>query len=81
MKSDSIIKLGIFQKRLKKIGIDIEFGANWPWVYVTKIQGKSVTEKYLADWGFTIAFHNARGETNFTDTKEIFKLIRKYENR
>lgn len=38
MKSNSLIKLGIFQKRLKKIGIDIELGANWPWVYITKIQ-------------------------------------------
>ena len=74
-------KLDIFVNRLKKIGIDIELTGNYPWIYLTKINGKAVKEKFQANHGFTIAFLPIRKdqELNFTDIGEIFKLIRRYK--
>ncbi len=69
--------LTIFINRLKKIGIEIQCSANYPWIYIDYIQGKRVTEKYLANHGFTVAFRNK--EITFTDLTEIFNLIRKYK--
>ena len=73
-------QLTIFGDRLNKIGIDVEFGANFPWIYMDKINGKRVTEKFEADHGFTVAFLPVRRDMpfHFTDIAEIFKLIRKY---
>ncbi len=69
-----------FQENSKKLGIDVEFGANFPWIYVDKINGQRVTEKFEADHGFTVAFLPVRRDMpfRFTDIGEIFKLIRKY---
>ena len=66
--------------RLKKIGIEIELFGNYPWIYLDKINGKKVTEKFEADHGFTIAFLPARKDQKieFTDIKEIISVIRKY---
>lgn len=69
-------KLNIFINRLKKININIELSGNYPWIYIDKINGKKVTEQFLGNHGFTIMFHSKTHE--FTDIKEIFKLIRKY---
>ena len=73
-------KLTIFIERLKKIGIDILLGSNYPWIYITHINGIRVTETFKAEHGFTIAFMPIRieQELSFTDITEIFKLIRKY---
>ena len=73
-------KLTIFIDRLKKIGLDLKLVSNYPWIYIDTINGKKVTEKFYADHGFTVAFFPIRKnqELNFTDLKEIFKLIRKY---
>ena len=49
-------KLSIFINRLKKLGIVIELFGNYPWIYLGKINGKNVTEKFEAEHGFTIAF-------------------------
>jgi hypothetical protein len=68
----------IFTERLKRLGIEVELLANYPWIYLDKINGKQVTEKYQANHGFTVAFYNR--QVYFTDTKEIFALIRKYIN-
>lgn len=70
----------IFINRLNKLGIVIEIFSNYPWVYVHKINGKPVSEKYHSEHGFTIAFRPVRNgeDIEFTDIKEIFKLIRKY---
>ena len=73
--------LSIFVDRLKKIGIEVELFGNYPWIYLDKINGKKVTEKFQADHGFTVAFLNnpfLNKSVEFTDTKEIFKLIREY---
>jgi len=79
MKEDDL-KLQGFINRLKKIGIDVTLVANYPWIYIDTINGRKVKEIFRSEWGFTIAFAPIRREKplTFTDTKEIFKLIRKY---
>jgi hypothetical protein len=73
-------KLIRFINRLRNIGIDLELVSNYPWVYIDKINGKIVTEKFQGKHGFTIAFLPIRSEQelNFTNIGEIFRLIRKY---
>lgn len=74
-------KIKIFVNRLKKINIDVGLRGNYPWVYIEYINGKRVTEKFEANHGFTLAFIPIKKdqELNFTDIKEIFKLLRKYK--
>ena len=76
-------KIKVFVERLKKIGIDVKLSGNYPWVYIDEICGKRVTEKFDGNHGFTIIFLPVRNDSppsEFTDIKEIFKLIRKYTN-
>lgn len=72
-------KIQIFQKRLRKIGIELEFAGNVPFIYLYKINGAHVKETYLANHGFTVAWYPTKvnGEIKFTDLQEIFKLIKK----
>lgn len=72
--------LDIFYNRLKKIGINIELWANYPWIYIHSINGIKVTEKFEAEHGFTIAFFpvNRNNPPHFTDISTIFRLIRQY---
>jgi hypothetical protein len=71
----------ILRNRLLKIGITIEMISNYPWIYLVKVNGNVVKEKYLANHGFTIGFNPAKvGDVfSYTDIKEIFKIIRKYK--
>jgi len=73
-------KITIFIGRLKKIGIEVKLGGNYPWIYILYINGKRVTETFKANHGFTLAFTPIKKgkEIEFTDITEIFKLIRKY---
>ena len=72
--------LEVFIKRMKKLNIDIELAGNYPWIYIDKINGKKVKEKFQGNHGFTIAFLPIRKEQRmkFTDIGEIFRLVRKY---
>jgi hypothetical protein len=74
-------KLNTLVNRMNKINIQLELVDNYPWIYIDKINGKKVTEKFQGDHGFTIAFSPIRlGQPiELTDTKEIFNLIRKYK--
>jgi len=79
----TIDKITVFVERLKKIGIDVKLSGNFPWVYIDEICGKRVTEKFVANHGFTIIFLPGRNDSppsEFTDITEIFKLLRKYTN-
>ena len=69
-------------RRLDKIGIGVQFVANFPWIYLYKINGQLVKERYKSEHGFTIAFLPVRIDKSFcfTDINETFKLIRKYCN-
>lgn len=73
-------KITIFVERLKKIGIEVKLGSNVPWIYLEYVNGKRVYEKFRANHGFTIAFYpiKVEKEIEFTNIKEMFKIIRKY---
>lgn len=73
-------ELTIFIERLKKININLELFTNYPWIYIDKINGKKVTERFQGKYGFTLAFLPIRinEKLKLTDKTEIFKLIRKY---
>lgn len=73
-------KLENFIARMKAIDINIELMGNAPWIYIRKINGKIITEKFLANHGFTVGFYPIKNDEyfEFTDISEIFKLIRKY---
>jgi hypothetical protein len=74
-------KIKVFVDRLKKIGIEVKLVGNFPWVYIDEICGKKVTETFEGNHGFTLIFLPGRLDSpvsEFTDIKEIFKLIRKY---
>jgi len=74
-------KITVFVERLKKIGIEVKLSGNFPWVYITEICGKKVTETFDGNHGFTLIFLPSRLDSpvsEFTDIAEIFKLIRKY---
>lgn len=73
-------KLTIFIDRMKNLGINVELIGNYPWIYIHTINGVRVTEQFMANHGFTIAFLPVKlgEELRFTDIGEIFKLIRKY---
>lgn len=77
-------KIKVFIERLKKIGIEVKLVGNYPWVYIDEICGVKVKEKFQGNWGFTLIFLPPRTDSppsEFTDIKEIFKLIRKYTNK
>ena len=77
-------KLKVFVDRLNKIGIEVKLVGNFPWIYLDEICGTKVTENFLGNWGFTIMFLPGRNDSppsEFTDIKEIFKLIRKYTKK
>jgi phage tail protein X len=74
-------KITVFIGRLQKIGVEVKLSGNYPWIYIERINGKSVTETFQANHGFTVAFTPIKQgqEIQFTDITEIFKLIRKYK--
>lgn len=70
------MKLTTLVNRLKKIGIELECISNYPWIYLAKVNGKTVHEKYMSDYGLTVAF---QPDLQLINTEELFKLIRKYK--
>ncbi len=69
--------LGLFMKRMKSINIKLECSINYPWVYIDKINGKRVKEKYFSEHKYTIALETS--DKFFKDhLGETFSLIRKY---
>lgn len=66
-----------FSNRLKKLGIETELIANYPWIYLRSINGISVTETFAGEHGFTAFFDGSRG-CKFSDRKKVFELIRDY---
>ena len=65
--------------RLNNIGIDVELVGNFPWIYLTKVNGNIIDESdYTSNHGFTIAWNRDKVELD-SDTKRIFQVIRKYK--
>jgi len=73
-------ELDTLERRLNKIGINIEYTGNFPWVYINKINEKIVKEKYRSEHGFVVGYMPIRwwGNLTFVELSVIFKLIRKY---
>lgn len=66
-------------QRMERIGLKLKLDGNYPWIYIRSINGKPVMENFQGNHGFTIVFYPKKDEeVEFTDTKEIFNLIRKY---
>lgn len=81
MKTDERHPLTVLGDRLKKIGIDVKFGGNFPWIYLDYINGVRVKEKTSnSNHGFNIGWMPIRSDRpfKFANTKEMFDLIRKY---
>lgn len=75
--------LEVFQRSLKKLGIETEFALNWPWIYLRTVNGKLVTETFQAQYGFTAfwAAQEGRGlPIRFTDRKRVFAKVREMIN-
>ena len=73
--------LTIFVNRLNKIGISVELVGNYPWIYLSKVNGVSVDEKFMSNHGFALAFTPLKygcKDVEFSDNKEIFRKIREY---
>jgi hypothetical protein len=71
--------LSTLYKRLQKIGIEITLVGNYPWIYLDTVNGNRVTEKFMANHGFTIAMLVGQTGVELTDKKKIFETIRKYK--
>jgi hypothetical protein len=81
MENNDLHPLEVFRNRLKRIGIDVEFCGNYPWIYLDYINGVRVKEKTSdSNHGFNIAWLPVMANRPFifTNTKEMFELIRKY---
>jgi len=71
--------LVVFQRRLNRIGIEIELASNVPWVYLTKVNGNVIDKSdFTANHGFTIAWNRDTIELD-SNRKRIFEIIRKYK--
>lgn len=72
--------ISVFIKRLQKVGIEIELVCNFPWIYLYKVNGKLVTDKFMAEHGFTAFFLSVRTDDpvkyKISDSKKVFKQIR-----
>lgn len=73
-------RLETFIKRMDKLGVKIKITSNYPWVYITSINGTVVYDKYQSEWGFVLCYMPIRigEEIKFVELEKIFKLIRKY---
>jgi len=74
----------IFINRMKRIGIELELMANYPWIYLHSVNGNRVKqEDWSSDWGYTIAWLSVKsigaGVYLDEDIKRTFEVIRKYK--
>lgn len=67
-----------FQRRLRNIGVNVQFIGNVPWIYLRWVNGKPVNDNYKGNHGFTAFWYPARkGEkVKFTDRKKVFAKVR-----
>ena len=67
-----------FTRRLKAIGIEVEMSSNTPWLYLDKVNGKQVEERYMAEHGFTAMWMPIRLDKviEFSDRRKVFAKIR-----
>jgi len=74
--------LSILKNRLSKLGIELEFVGNYPWIYLDRVNGIRIRqEDFTANHGFNIAWYGIRNEDKIRlaeDPKTIIALIRRY---
>jgi len=66
-------------ERLKPLGIEIELGGNFPWIYLRAVNGIIVKEKFAANHGFTAFWYPTKhGDEviKFSDRRKVFEKIR-----
>lgn len=70
--------LDAFVERMMLLGIEVKLSGNYPWIYLSEINGKRVKSEdyYLGNHGFTIAWY--RDVIEITDVTKTIALIRKY---
>jgi hypothetical protein len=63
---------------LRKIGVNIELTANYPWIYLDKVNGIPIRSRFLGNHGFTVFFKAIRPNQpdRITNISFIFKKIR-----
>ena len=72
-------RIKTFISRLNKLGIDVTFAANYPWIYFDTINGKKVTGTFHANHGWTTFFLQMDGSYKFSDRREVFKKVRQFK--
>jgi hypothetical protein len=65
-----------FRNRLERIGIQVTFSGNYPWIYFATINGKKVTGTFYGEHGWTAFFMQLDGSYKFSDRKEVFDKVR-----
>ena len=74
--------LSTLRQRMQRIGIEIEFVGNFPWIYLDRVNGIRIRqEDFTANHGFNIAWYGIRNEDKIKlaeDPKTIIALIRRY---
>lgn len=61
-------------RRLRRIGINIEFTSNIPWVYLHKVNHILIKERLHARHGFAISY--SANDTGITYSRDMFRKIR-----
>lgn len=71
-----------FKNKLKRIGINVEMTFNAPWIYLDKVNGVKVKEKFYANHGFTAFFYPVKlsSKIKFSDMKYVFDKIRQIKD-
>jgi hypothetical protein len=74
--------LSTLRERLQRIGIELEFVGNYPWIYLERVNGIRIRqEDFTANHGFNIAWFGIRNEDKIKlaeTPKTIIALIRRY---
>lgn len=67
-----------FERRMRKLGINITYISNMPWIYMRQVNGKPVKKTFQGEHGFTIFWYpiKAGDKVEFTNRRLVFQLIR-----
>jgi hypothetical protein len=71
-------ELNKLYRRLEKLNIYINLAINFPWVYLTSVNGHVVKEKYKSEHGFVISMipNDVCSVAQITNISATFDVIR-----
>lgn len=77
------LKIDTFQRRLRKIGVDVEFSVNFPWIYMVSVNGNhiNIEDRYMSNYKFTAFILAQNDEIVFLNRRKTFSIVRKYLNK